>query len=306
MAYWIVYQGRSWGRAREGGYLWAPHANKDGQTKEYWRNMARVRPGDLIFSGVNNAVRAVSQASAVAYDAPRPDQRDEEFWDAMGWRLDVVYTDVPEPLFYKDWVPQIFAELPTQHSPFSRTMGPNQGYLYAVSLSVGEYLLDLIKASGLEIDAQANEAASPPKGGETEKSLLGKARVGQGKFRQDLLARWDGRCALTGIDRLELLRASHIKPWSGSNNEERLDPCNGLLLSAAYDAAFDAKLISFADDGAMILAEDFSVSDAHKAGINSELKLAALTEKSCRYLAEHRLLLKAREKRRAADGAIKA
>lgn len=300
MAYWIVYQGRSWDRAREGGYLWAPKVSKSGQTYEYWRNMERVRPGDLIFSGVNNAIRAVSQASALAYDATRPDQRDEEFWDAMGWRLDVVYSDTPEPLYYKDWVPQIFAELPAQHSPFSRMMGPNQGYLYEVPLSLGEHLLDLIRALGMEIDAQANEAALPPEGGETERALLGKARIGQGKFRQDLIARWGGRCALTGVDRLELLRASHIKPWSGSNNEERLDPCNGFLLSAAYDAAFDAKLISFADDGAMILAEDFSVSDAQKAGINPGLTVAELTEKNRTYLAEHRLLLTAREKRLAA------
>lgn len=63
-----------------------------------------------------------------------------------------------------------------------------------------------------------------------------------------------------------------------------------------YDAAFDAKLISFADDGAMILAEDFSVSDAQKAGINPGLTVDALTEKNRKYLAEHRLLLKAREK----------
>lgn len=297
MAYWIVYQGKSWERAREGGYLWAPKLSKNGQSYEYWRNMARVRPGDLIFSGVDNAIRAVSQASALAYDATRPDRRDEEFWDAMGWRLDVVYSDTPEPLYYRDWVPQIFAELPVQHSPFSRTMGPNQGYLYEVPLSVGEHLLDLIRVLGLDIDAQANEAALPPKGGETERALLGKARIGQGKFRQDLIDRWNGRCALTGVDRRELLRASHIKPWSGSNNEERLDPCNGFLLSAAYDAAFDAKLISFADDGSMVLAEDFSVDDAQKAGINPELRLQALTDMNRQYLAEHRQLLKTREKR---------
>ena len=59
-----------------------------------------------------------------------------------------------------------------------------------------------------------------------------------------------GRCCLSGLDVTELLRTSHIKPWRDSNNVERLDPYNGLLLSPAYDAAFDTGLITSSTTGA--------------------------------------------------------
>lgn len=82
---------------------------------------------------------------------------------------------------------------------------------------------------------------------ETERDVLTKARIGQGKFRADLVASWrkGETCALTGIAVPEMLIASHIKPWRDSTNEERLDPMNGLLLVAHADKLFDRYLLSF-------------------------------------------------------------
>ncbi len=74
--------------------MWAPKVNKAGRGQVYWENMSRVQSGDTIFSGVDNAIRAVSLAGAEAYDAKRPDPKDEQHWDEDGWRLDVVYTDL--------------------------------------------------------------------------------------------------------------------------------------------------------------------------------------------------------------------
>lgn len=71
-----------------------------------------------------------------------------------------------------------------------------------------------------------------------------KTRVNQNFFRQMILANYDARCALTGIDLPELLVASHIIPWA-KNKEERLNPQNGICLSSLYDKAFDQGLISF-------------------------------------------------------------
>ena len=59
----------------------------------------------------------------------------------------------------------------------------------------------------------------------TERDALIRSRIGQGRFRYDLLEMWEGRCCITGLDIDALLRASHIKPWRDSNNAERLDPC---------------------------------------------------------------------------------
>ncbi len=69
-------------------------------------------------------------------------------------------------------------------------------------------------------------------------------RVNQRVFRDMVLANFDGKCALTGIDMSELLVASHIIPWA-ADKKQRLNPCNGLCLSALYDKAFDRGIISF-------------------------------------------------------------
>ena len=297
MAYWIVYQGNSWGRARRGGYLWAPKVGKRGQTQAYWASMERVSPGDLIFSGVDNALRAVAEATLPAYTAERPDPADDEFWYGDGWRLDVTYTDLPEPMYYRDWVPTVLAEMPPIHSPFHSGAKPNQGYLYELPNSVGEHIIHLAQQQGVDLAANANLAAPIPDGAETTRQQLTAARVGQGKFRRDLLARWSSSCAVLGIKRPELLRASHIKPWTSSNNLERLDPANGLLLSAMYDNAFDALLISFADNGQLLLAPDFSAMEAIACGIDPKARIEIKDPVTLRYLGDHRALMTARVNR---------
>lgn len=71
-----------------------------------------------------------------------------------------------------------------------------------------------------------------------------KTRVNQNVFRQIVLANYSYKCAISGIDIPELLVASHIIPWS-KNEAERLNPENGICLSALYDQAFDKGLIGF-------------------------------------------------------------
>lgn len=69
-----------------------------------------------------------------------------------------------------------------------------------------------------------------------------KTRVNQSVFRQYVLSNYDYSCAISGINAPDLLVASHIIPWS-ENVEERLNPENGLCLSAIHDRAFDKGLI---------------------------------------------------------------
>jgi predicted restriction endonuclease len=86
-------------------------------------------------------------------------------------------------------------------------------------------------------------------------------RVGQDKFRASLEREWNGTCAVTGCGILQMLRASHIKPWETSTDLERLDSENGLLLTAHIDALFDEGLISFEDDGTMLLSRQIGIKD---------------------------------------------
>lgn len=81
-----------------------------------------------------------------------------------------------------------------------------------------------------------------------------KTRVNQNVFRQIVVANYSGKCAITGIDLPELLFASHIIPWS-KNEKERLNPENGICLSALYDKAFDKGLIAVNESYHILISE---------------------------------------------------
>lgn len=109
------------------------------------------------------------------------------------------------------------------------------------------------------LDRYMEKTRALPAATEAERLVL--QRVGQNVFREALMDFWSGRCAVTGLDQPELLRASHIKPWAAcASDAERLDPYNGLLLSAHWDAAFDSGLVTFEDDGAPRFSERLSAS----------------------------------------------
>ena len=121
----------------------------------------------------------------------------------------------------------------------------------------------------------------------TEKSVLVKARIGQGKYRQDLIELW-GKCALTGFENRDFLIASHIKPWRDSSETEKLDKYNGLLLVANIDRAFDKGYISFSDNGDILIS--YELEEYTKLGIGSSGKLH-INEGSREYLHYHREML---------------
>ena len=99
--------------------------------------------------------------------------------------------------------------------------------------------------------------AALPRATEAERLVV--QRIGQDKFRTALLLYWNGTCPLTGVTDPALLRASHIVPWAAcADDAERLDVHNGLLLSALWDAAFDAGLVSFADSGSVLTSPRLS------------------------------------------------
>lgn len=123
----------------------------------------------------------------------------------------------------------------------------------------------------------------------TAREAVVMARRGQGKFRKDLSAIWHGQCAVTGCSIEALLRASHIKPWRISDNRERLDRYNGLLLVANLDAAFDACLISFKEDGTMLFDVALGDEPWKVLGIAPASSLrGALSPDQRNYLQHHR------------------
>jgi hypothetical protein len=122
--------------------------------------------------------------------------------------------------------------------------------------------------------------------GETTRAALVAARLGQGRYRRELLKRWNDACAVTGCTVQAALRASHCKPWRESNNEERLDPNNGLPLVATLDALFDAGLIAFDGDGEMHVSAVLTSADRGMLGLPVSLRRRPKPAQAA-YLAHH-------------------
>lgn len=90
--------------------------------------------------------------------------------------------------------------------------------------------------------------------GETRR-VLADQRIKQGFFRRAVLSSYHGRCCMSGASDERLLIASHIVPWS-IDKKNRLNPSNGLCLSAIHDRAFDKGLIALDSNLQVIVSDD--------------------------------------------------
>ena len=123
---------------------------------------------------------------------------------------------------------------------------------------------------------------------ETERIGLVTTRVGQGWYRQEILKKWDNKCGVTGSGLKEILISSHIVPWRDSNQDEKLDSDNGILLSPNLDGLFDRYLITFKDSGRIIISNRINTNDLNRLGINQNMKLTQITDGMKPYLSRHR------------------
>jgi hypothetical protein len=149
---------------------------------------------------------------------------------------------VDHPGVIREWqVPQVALPGPGK----ARYALPNLTTLYAALYRL--YQLSVSLPDGPLQNYHAQTAKLPQT---TEVERLVVQRIGQDIFRDGLMEYWEGRCPLTGITDPALLRASHIVPWSEcTDDSQRLDVHNGLLLSALWDAAFDRLLVTIDEMG---------------------------------------------------------
>ncbi|MHC1682581.1 MAG: HNH endonuclease [Clostridiaceae bacterium] len=112
-----------------------------------------------------------------------------------------------------------------------------------------------------------------------------KVREGQKPFREDLL-KIHNNCQVCGLENPRLLIASHIKPYLDSVLDECLDFNNGLLLCANHDKLFDQELISFNDDGTILISEKLSKNDISQLDIIN--KKISVSNEQKKYLKWHR------------------
>jgi len=123
---------------------------------------------------------------------------------------------------------------------------------------------------------------------EKKKEQLVQARVGQGEYRKRLLEE-KSECMITRVNDERLLIASHIKPWSVSNETEKIDHYNGLALTPTYDRMFDQGFISFNDDGTIIISPYISPLNIKKLNLIPDKKYEIPNiEQRKKYLVYHR------------------
>jgi hypothetical protein len=121
----------------------------------------------------------------------------------------------------------------------------------------------------------------------TERSGLVTSRVGQGAYRKRIIHRWEYKCAVTSFNKLDILIASHIVPWSKATDHERLDVNNGLLLTPTYDALFDKHLITFDNKGKIQLSDKIENSAYQKIGVTGREQIHDLSMYNVQYLDRH-------------------
>ncbi|QGQ48612.1 HNH endonuclease [Metabacillus sediminilitoris] len=122
---------------------------------------------------------------------------------------------------------------------------------------------------------------------ETEKEQVIKSRIGQSTFKKSLL-NIEKKCRLCGVSDERFLVASHIKPWSQSNHQERLDVNNGFLLCPNHDKLFDKGYISFYEDGAIVISD--SLDEATMVFLNiNETMIISMNERQQLYMKWHRV-----------------
>jgi putative restriction endonuclease len=313
MRYWWVNQNQTYRQEVGGGYLWSPKRKRGGELNPFYEFMREVAPGDLVFSFANTRIGAFGVARSYAYEAPKPDEFGSvgRNWEAIGWRVDVEFQEARTPFRPVDWIDVLRPLLPDRYAPLQGDgRGVQSIYLTELPQELALVLADLL---GSEVGAIARtevvaehvatvtpevvlweehlrrEIQNDSVLDETEKEALVLARRGQGLFRERVRG-IESCCRVTGVERPEHLRASHIKPWRDSSNVERLTGENGLLLTPSIDHLFDRGFISFKAGGELLVSPVAHGDSLRRMGVPTDRRVdvGRFTEAQGGFLEYHR------------------
>jgi hypothetical protein len=294
--YWIVRQGKTYKDEIPGGYLWAPITNKSGNVMKIYSNLKLVKTGDIIFSMINlgkgQCIYAVGICVEEYSDCKNPLTHCKDDWITDGWKIKVDFTILSSHILIKDHIEKIRSLLPKKYSPLLPNGKAQQsGYLHLISEHLAQMIKELIGTQYIEIVSTDESVEDGIVGrtdiGSTVKEQLIKSRRGQGTYRSNLLLN-ELHCRITGVSDPSLLIASHIKPWRYCSDEEKLDGCNGLMLTPNADKLFDKGYISFSDSGNIIISSMTNPSTLLALGINPNANIGCFNKKQTVYLDYHR------------------
>jgi putative restriction endonuclease len=313
--FWWVNQNKTYRQETKGGYLWSPKRKRDGARNPFYDHMRLVVPGDIILSFAETRIPAVGIAISHCYEAPKPTEfgKAGDDWSAIGWRVDVTYQVLTNSLRPADHMQALAPLLPKQYSPLqpdgrglqSVYLTPlPQPLMYQLALLIGAPVLQLLESTPFiardplrednpvqerwerQIIADLRQLSTVT---ETEREQLIDARVGQGRFRALVYDR-EKACRVTRVDRPEHLIASHIRPWRHSENDQRLDPENGLMLTPNIDHLFDRGFITFESGGRLVVSPTADRVSLIRLGVDPDARIDAgnFSSGQKRHLEYHR------------------
>lgn len=310
MSYWWVNHKRTFSAEVGDGYIWSPETNKNGSKNQTYINLTFAKPGDIVFSYAKTQISAIGLVTSNYVPEKKPVDfgKAGEVWAESGWKVPVSWLLLSNPLKPKEHIAAIAPLLPTKYSPIQANGNGNQGcYLASISDEMGALIIRLIQENNDDVtfglsaeqeEIQENMAVleiehqSIP---QTEKEQLIKSRVGQGEFRSNVM-KLEKKCRVTQVANAAFLIASHIKPWKNSDNLERLNGHNGLLLAPHIDRLFDRGWISFQDNGDMLVSSVEVGKALTHWGISLTLNVGAFTDQQKLFMQYHRDELFAKKK----------
>lgn len=198
--------------------------------------------------------------------------------------------------------PRVYVNAESEYWTIMRTIAlPNISYLSVLKLKDDrdnilyyfrifiDYKSDIVGYQMPEEKVQEEIIEKDEKISQKKKDTIIRARIGQGKYREDLLDECP-YCPFTLVNDERLLIASHIKPWAKADNEEKIDPKNGFMLTPTYDKLFDRGFITFTDDKKVIVSPWLSPMNQKRLGIYTGKLVSKLPldEKRKEYLKYHR------------------
>ena len=311
MRYWWVNQNQTYRYEVQGGYLWSPKRNANAVRNPFYESMREVAPGDLILSFVDTRILAVGIAQSYCSESPKPLEFGSagQNWENIGWKVKVNFTELANKIRPKDHIELLRPLLPDRYSPLQANgNGIQSVYLTEIPTALAEVLIGLI---GKEIERLAlaagrvkpvtaedldfwelkleQELANDSTIQETERLAIIRARNGQGLFKERV-STIESRCRITGVENPVHLIASHCKPWRDSNNDERLNGENGLLLTPSIDHLFDHGFIGFEDNGKLIISPVAHRPSLQRMGIDTKkvVNVGGFTHEQKHFLDFHR------------------
>jgi hypothetical protein len=302
--YWWVNQSKAVARGLMGDYLWTARRER-GVSSESAQNMTRVQRGDVIFAYSEAAVRGVGVALRGAVEAMRPQELAPAGKSAaavQGWYLPVRFFELAVPLSPRAHMDELGPVLPAEQSPLRAKGARNPAvYLTPVSTAMAEVLRRLLAEQLEYVEAQIKAAAASELADDwvetsirrrtditpEEKQQLIRARRGLGIFRRSL-EKIESACRLTGLLDRRHLRACHIKPWSVSDDQEKIDGCNGLLLSPHIAHLFVRGYISFSDQGDLLASRHLNPAILTSWSLRMPMKVGVFQPRQRLYLDYHR------------------